>query len=149
MEAHLENSPEVIHREVARLGELFGTRDKAERFLLEFDAEYARLTTAVREHFATRGNRAVAQVFMTMWADFAGLELTGAFGPGPLQPGELLRLSAQKPDIVLDNAHMSAGAPIAEAAGTDLVQLINFPGPGMDLLDVFRENTRVLMGVNP
>lgn len=144
-EAHLENSPEVIHKEVLRLGELFGTRDRAEQFLLEFDAEYAKLSTALREHFATHRKRAVAQVFMTMWADFAGLELAGTFGPGPLQPGELLRLSAQEPDIILDNAHMPAGAPIAEATGADLIQLINFPKPGMDLLDVFRENARVLM----
>ncbi|GAB6059220.1 hypothetical protein [Desulfonatronum parangueonense] len=149
VEAHLENSPVVIHKEVLRLGELFGTRDKAEQFLLEFDTEYARLNTTLREHFATQGNRAVAQVFMAVWADFAGLELAGTFGPGLLQPGALLRLSAQKPDIVLDNAHMPAGAPIAEAANAALVRVINFPAPGMELLDVFRENARVLMGINP
>lgn len=149
VEARMENSPEVIHNEVLRLGEFFGTQDKAEQFLLEFDAEYAKLSTALRKHFAPRGKRAVSQVFMTMWTDFAGLELVGAFGPGPLQPGELLRLSAQEPDIILDNAHMPAGAPIGEAANAVLVRLINFPAPGMDLLDVFRENARVLMGVKP
>ena len=77
--------------------------------------------------------------------DFAGLEPAGVFGPGPLQPGELLRLAGQKPDLVLDNAHMPTGGPIAESAGCGRAVMINFPGPGMDLLDVFRANARALM----
>ena len=145
VEVHLENSPKVIRTEVLRLAHLFGTTQKAEEYLLNFDREYANLSKTLHEHFAKKGNRAAAQVFMTVWAEFAGLELVGTFGPGPLQPGDLLRLSALKPNIILDNAHMPAGVPLAEAAGAGRVQLINFPRPGMDLLDVFRENARALM----
>lgn len=145
VEVHLENSPQVIHTEVLRLADLFGTTQKAEEYLLHFDQEYAHLSKTLHDHFAERGNRAAAQVFMTVWADFAGLELVGTYGPGPLQPGELLRLSILRPNIVLDNGHMPAGVPLAEAAGARRVPLINFPRPGMDLIDVFRENARALI----
>lgn len=145
VEVRLQNSPEVIRMEVLRLGDLFGTRDKAERFVEEFGREYEALRQEVREGFRASGKRVVTQKFMAMWADFAGLELFGTYGPGALQPGDLLRLSAMKPDLVLDNAHMPAGAPLAEATGAGLVRLINFPGPGMDLLDVFRANARALV----
>ncbi len=145
VEVHLQNSPKVIHTEVLRLAHLFGTTQKAEEYLLNFDQEYAHLSKTLHDHFAERGDRAAAQIFMTVWAEFAGLELVGTFGPGPLQPGDLLRLSVLKPNIVLDNAHMPAGVPLAEAVGGHRVQLTNFPKPGMDLLDVFRENARALM----
>lgn len=145
VEVRLQNSPEVIRAEVLRLADLFNTRAKADGFLEAFDQEHARLGKALRDHFATRGNRAVASRFMAVWAEFAGLELVGTFGPGLLQPGDLLRVSALKPDIVLDNAHMPHGGPIAEATGAGLVRMMNFPGQDMDLLDVFRENARRLM----
>ena len=43
-----ENSPEMIHKEVTRLGELFGTQDKAAAYLALFDAEYAKLSDEVK-----------------------------------------------------------------------------------------------------
>jgi len=145
VEVRLHNSPEVIREEVLRLGEMFGTRDRAEAFLKDFERECDALRTEVRQAFKDSGRRAVAQKFMAMWADFAGLELLGTYGPGVLQPGDLLRLSTLKPDLVLDNAHMPAGEPVAEAAGAGRVSLINFPRPGQDLADVFRTNARALM----
>ncbi|MDO4768408.1 MAG: ABC transporter substrate-binding protein [Pseudomonadota bacterium] len=145
VKVRLHNSPQTVREEVLRLGELFGTQDRAAAFVREFDREYARLAEELRQHFAARGRRAVAHKFMTVWADFAGLEPAGVFGPGPLQPGELLRLAGQKPDLVLDNAHMPTGGPIAGSAGCGRAVMINFPGPGMDLLDVFRANARALM----
>lgn len=145
VEVRLHNSPEVIREEVLRLGEMFGTRDRAEAFLKDFERECDALRAEVRQAFAGSGRRVVAQKFMAMWADFAGLELLGTYGPGMLQPGDLLRLSALKPDLVLDNAHMPAGEPVAEAAGAGLVRLINFPGPGQDLGDVFKTNARALV----
>lgn len=145
VEVRLHNSPGVIREEVLRLGEMFGTRDRAEAFLKDFEKECDTLRAEVRQAFKDSGKRAVAQKFMAMWADFAGLELVGTYGPGMLQPGDLVRLSAEKPDIVLDNAHMPAGEPVAEAAGARLVRLINFPGPGQDLTAVFRTNARALV----
>lgn len=144
VDVRLENRLETIRSEVLRLAELFGTQDKAEAFLEEFEKDYVRLSQELHDYFQPRGNRAVAQKFMAVWAQFAGLELVGTFGPGLLRPGELLRLSALQPDIILDNAHMLAGSPIAEATGAKLVRLINYPGQDMKLLDVFRENARML-----
>jgi zinc transport system substrate-binding protein len=149
VEVHLLNTPEVIRQEIRRLAKLFGTEAKAEHFLQEFGPECDKLQHALREYFAGRGRRAAAQIFMTAWADFAGLELIGTFGPGPLQPGETLRLALLKPDIILDNAHMPAGSALAEASGAKVVRLINFPKPGMELLEVFQENVRLLTEQHP
>ncbi len=145
VEVRLQNTPEIIRQEVLRLGDMFGTRHRAEAFLKDFEKECDTLRREVRQAFRDSGKRSVAQKFMAMWADFAGLELLGTYGPGVLQPGDLLRLSTLKPDLVLDNAHMPAGEPVAEAAGADLVKLVNFPGPGQDLIAVFRTNTRALV----
>lgn len=142
---NLYNSPQAVREEVLRLGELFGTQNRAAAFVDDFDRECARLQKELAQHFKPLGKRAVAHTFMDMWADFAGLEIVGVFGPGPLQPGDLLRLAGQKPDIVLDNAHMPTGRPIAEAAICPIVSMINFPEPGMDLLDVFQSNAQRLM----
>lgn len=145
VEVRLINDPENIHAEVRRLAELFGSQDRAEVFLREFDAEYGRLHLELRQYFSGRGNRAVAHKFMGEWAKFAGLELLGTYGPGQVQPSDVLRLSKLQPNLVLDNAHMPSGAPIAEAAGAGRCLLLNFPAPGMDLLGVFRANAATLL----
>ncbi|GAB1409321.1 hypothetical protein MASR1M90_04750 [Desulfovibrionales bacterium] len=144
VQVHLDNSPETIRTEVLRLGELFGTQDAAHAFVQRFEQECAALRSELRDAMHGKSTRAVAHTFMTTWADFAGLDLLDTYGPGLLQPSDVLRLSSLRPDFVLDNGHMPGGAPIAEASQARLVTLINFPGTGMDLLDVFRANARAL-----
>lgn len=145
VQVHLDNSLESIGTEVLRLGELFGTQDNAQIFLQNFTKEYMQLRQEVRTALQKNGKQAVAHKFMATWAEFAGLELVGTFGPDLVQPGHVLRLSALRPDFVLDNGHLPGGAPVAEAAGARLVTLINFPGPGMDLLDVLKMNAHTFI----
>ncbi|MBI5965297.1 MAG: hypothetical protein HY863_17615 [Chloroflexi bacterium] len=135
-----ENSPEMIHAEVARLGELFGTQEAAARYLEYFDTEYSLLTGDVKARIGKHPEVVVAQAFVTPWAKFAGLEIAGTYGPMPLTPDELKTLVDKKPVVVLDNWHMGGGQPIVDATGALKIDLINFPDENMDLLKVFHTN---------
>jgi len=139
-----ENSPESIHKEVTRLGELFGTQDKAAAFLETFDAEYAKLSDEVKAAVGDHKPVVVAQMFVSPFVFFAGLEPAGMYGPMPMTPDELKTLSDAKPTMVFENAHMGGGDPLVEATGATKVDLINFPGDDMDLLSVFRTNAETL-----
>ena len=139
-----ENSPEAIHKEVTRLGELFGTQDKAAEFLKSFDAEYASLSGEVKAAVGDQKPVVVAQVFATPWVSFAGLTPVGTYGPMPITPDELKTLADKKPTMVFENSHMPGGQPVVEATGATKVDLINFPGDDMDLMSVFRKNADTL-----
>jgi zinc transport system substrate-binding protein len=139
-----ENSPDAIHKEVTRLGELFGTQDKATAFLASFDSEYAKLSGEVKAAVGDQKPVVVTQMFVTPWVFFAGLEPAGMYGPMPMSPDELKTLSDTKPAIVFENAHMGGGDPLVEATGATKIDLINFPGDTMDLLSVFRANAETL-----
>ncbi len=142
-----ENSPEAIHKEVTRLGELFGTQDKAAAFLKDFDAEYAKLSDEVKAAVGGHKPVVVTQMFVTPWVFFAGLEPAGMYGPMPMTPDELKKLTDAKPTMVFENVHMGGGDPLVEATGATKVNLINFPGDDMDLLAVFRKNAETLKSV--
>lgn len=139
-----ENSPEAIHKEVTRLGELFGTQEKAAAFLESFDAEYAKLSDEVKEISGGHDFVVVNQLFVTPWVFFAGLESAGVYGPMPMTPDELKALSDKQPEYVFENLHMGGGDPIAEATGAKMIKLVNFPGDDLDLLSVFRQNAETL-----
>jgi zinc transport system substrate-binding protein len=131
----LENTPSVIRSEVTRLGELFGTQD----WLTGFDAEYAELSGQVRAALPDPAPPTIAHVFMAYWgAGFAGLPVTGTYGPMPVTPGELADLPAAAPRLELANAHLPGSNP--DVAGATRVELVNFPGEDLDLLEVFRTN---------
>ena len=144
----LENSPARIRSEVARLGRLLGTEAAAEAFLARFEAEHARLSKELRDRIGADRPTVVAHRFMAAWAELAGLEVVGVYGPKPLQPAELAGLVAKKPGAVFRNGHVeraegpSAGRAIVDSTGARHVLTINFPGPGQDLIDVYRENAR-------
>lgn len=150
----LENTPQKIRSEVMRLAKQFGTEPAAEAFLQRFDAEYASLSSEVRAKIGPSRPVAVAHRFMAYWAsEFAGLEVAGIYGPKPLAPAELANLVAKRPGVVFRNGHVerpegpSAGRAIADNARARDVMIINFPGAGQDLLDVFRENARRIIAV--
>jgi zinc transport system substrate-binding protein len=72
-----------------------------------------------------------------------GFTIKGVFGPSPLEAAEIMRLSAEKAVLVVDNWHNEVASPLAETVkGVRLVSLINFPGPAgtQTLLDVLAED---------
>ncbi|MCX6014020.1 MAG: ABC transporter substrate-binding protein [Chloroflexales bacterium] len=140
-----ENSPDAIHKEVTRLAELFGTQDHAKAYLADFDTQYADLAAKVKTRVGDAKPVVVTQLFMTPFVFFAGLTPAGSYGPMPMTPEELKKLSDLKPTMVFENSHMPAGQAIIEATGATKVDLINFPGDDLELLSVFRKNADTLI----
>jgi zinc transport system substrate-binding protein len=141
VELNLENTPNNIRAEVTRLGKLFGTTVQATEWLSTFDRRYAELSAQVKAVKTRPAPDAVAHVFMAYWGEFAGLPVKGTYGPKPLTPAKLAQLTVLRPGVVLANTHLPSNPDIP---GAILVELINYPGAGLNLLEVFEENTRRL-----
>lgn len=144
IQVRLDHDPEVTDAEVRRLAARLGDPAAAERNLTALAAERERFTLDVAEALGGKRPRALVHRFLGAWARLAGLEVVGTFAMGPARPSDLLRLTGERPELVVDNAHAPGGAELAEAAGVPRVVLVNFPGPGpdLDLAGVLRENAR-------
>lgn len=138
VEVNLDNDPDKVKAEVDKLSALFGTPEAATRWKTAFGTEYARLAEDVQ---AARPGGAspsvVTQVFTTWAAKLAGATPVGTFGPEAVTPAQLAELSAKKPSLVLDNAHMSTGTVLPDS-GAKQVRIVNYPGGDLDLLPVYR-----------
>lgn len=139
----LENSPTAIHAAVVKIARALKTRAAAARWLKRFDTTYAALAHRVRTAVRSRSVRAVTHVRLRSWARFAGIHVVGTYGPAALTPVQIARLGRTRPDLVLDDAVSPIGRAL-DIPGATLVSLVNAPAPGLDLLDVFRRNARVI-----
>ncbi|GHG12766.1 metal ABC transporter solute-binding protein, Zn/Mn family [Streptomyces zaomyceticus] len=138
VEVALDNDPAKAGAEVARLGDLFGTKDAASRWKAGLDTEVAKLNGELRSAWpGGRSPAVVSQVFTAWAAGLAGATTVGTYGPEPVTPAQLATLSAKKPAYVLDNAHMSTGTVLPDA-GAKQVKIVNYPGEDLDLLAVYR-----------
>ncbi|MEV8628038.1 zinc ABC transporter substrate-binding protein [Streptomyces sp. NPDC051079] len=138
VEVNLDNEPGKAAAEVARLGALFGTKEAAAHWKTGLDAEVARLRGELRAAWpGGRSPTVVTQVFTGWAAGLAGATTVGTYGPEPVTPAQLAALSAKKPALVLDNAHMSTGRVLPDS-GARQVEIANYPGEDLDLLAVYR-----------
>lgn len=144
VEVDANNVPEIIHSEVRRLAELFGTTDAAEAWLADFDEREAQLREEVAEARPTPAPTVVVHLFMQPWVDFAGVESVGVFGPEPVSAAQLAEFTAASPDLIFDNAHVPSGSSLDDL-GAPKVSIINFPSASLDLIEVFEENTRSII----
>ncbi|MCU0935271.1 MAG: ABC transporter substrate-binding protein [Gammaproteobacteria bacterium] len=142
IQVRLDHDPAVTDPEVRRLAARIGDPVAAERNLAALAAERARFRVEVAEALGGKRPRTLVHRFLGAWARLAGLEVVGTFAAGPARPSDLLSLTGERPELVLDNAHAPGGAELAEAAGVPRVVLVNFPGPELDLAGVLRENAR-------
>ncbi|GGY72986.1 metal ABC transporter solute-binding protein, Zn/Mn family [Streptomyces omiyaensis] len=139
VEVNLDNDPARAKAEVERLGALFGTEDTASRWKTGLDREVAKLNGELKAAWPDgRSPAVVAQVFTAWAAGLAGATPVGTYGPEPVTPAQLLSLSAKKPALVLDNAHMSTGTVLPDS-GARQVPIVNYPGEDLDLLAVYRD----------
>ena len=120
-------------------------QDHAKAYLADFDTQYADLAAKVKTRVGDAKPVVFTQLFMTPFVFFAGLTPAGSYGPMPMTPEELKKLSDLKPTMVFENSHMPAGQAIIEATGATKVDLINFPGDDLELLSVFRKNADTLI----
>ncbi|MEU4806152.1 zinc ABC transporter substrate-binding protein [Actinosynnema sp. NPDC023587] len=136
----LENTPDVVKSEVRRLGGLLGTEAAAEEWVREFDATLTGVAATVKAAWRDgRAPRVVSQAFVAYMAAITGAQVVGGYGPEPVTPAKLAELAAARPDLVLDNAHMSTGTVLPDSPA-EQVQLVNYPGEDLDLLGVFTTN---------
>jgi zinc transport system substrate-binding protein len=139
VEVALDNDPDKAKAEVARLGELFGTEDAAATWTKTFDSEYATLRKDLKAAWPDgKAPTAVAQVFSTWAAKMAGAELVGTYGPEAVTAAQLSGLSKKKPQLVLDNVHMTTGE-VLPASGARQVGIVNYPDRELDLMTVYRD----------
>lgn len=128
VEVNLDNDPDKAAAEVARLAGLFGTGDAATRWKTDFDTQYAQLNKEVQAGWpGGRSPSVVTQVFTAWSAKLAGATTVGTYGPEAVTPAQLAELSAKKPELVLDNAHMSTGTVLPDS-GAKQVKIVNYPG---------------------
>lgn len=138
VEVNLDNDADKVKAEVTRLGALFGTQAAAAKWTAEFDAEYGRVAKDVRAAWpGGKSPSVVSQVFTAWSAKLAGATPVGTYGPEAVTPAQLAELSAKKPALVLDNAHMSTGTVLPDS-GARQVEIVNYPGKDLDLLPVYR-----------
>ncbi|WP_370941994.1 metal ABC transporter solute-binding protein, Zn/Mn family [Amycolatopsis sp. cg5] len=140
MQLNLDNSPEAVHAEVTKLAEKLGTTAAAKDWLAGYDKAVEESKAKLKEATAGKQPKVVAQVFVTYAAKLAGADVVGTYGPAPVTPSQLAELTAKKPDLVLDNAHMSTGE-VMPGSSVKQVKIINYPGADYDLLGVYRTNT--------
>jgi zinc transport system substrate-binding protein len=138
----LENTPGKITSEVTRLADMFGTADTAKTWLATFNTEYTALSGQAKAALPNPAPTAVSQLFVGYWGKFAGIEVTGVYGPQPVSPGQLAELTAKKPALVLANAHLPGANP--DIPGATRVDIVNYPGTDLDLIGVFKTNTERL-----
>ncbi|MFJ6760659.1 MULTISPECIES: metal ABC transporter solute-binding protein, Zn/Mn family [unclassified Streptomyces] len=138
VEVNLDNDPDKVKAEVDKLGVLFGTADAATQWKTGFDTEYAKLNKDVQAAWpGGKSPSVVSQVFTAWAAKLSGATPVGTFGPEAVTPAQLAELSAKKPALVLDNAHMSTGTVLPDS-GAKQVKIVNYPGEDLDLLPVYR-----------
>ncbi|NJQ01179.1 zinc ABC transporter substrate-binding protein [Streptomyces zingiberis] len=138
VEVALDNDAGKVKAEVARLGKLFGTEDAAARWTESFDTEYGELRKGLKDAWPDgKAPTAVAQVFTAWTAKMAGAELAGTYGPEAVTAEQLSALSRKKPQLVLDNVHMSTGEVLPDS-GAQQVAIVNYPDGKLDLLSVYR-----------
>ncbi|MGI5447102.1 metal ABC transporter solute-binding protein, Zn/Mn family [Streptomyces sp. CA-243310] len=144
VEVNLDNDPDKAKAEVARLAGLFGTQGAAAKWTASFDTEYAALVKDVQS--ARPGGKSpsvVSQVFTTWAAKLSGAAPVATFGPEAVTPARLAELSAKKPALVLDNAHMTTGVVLPDS-GAKQVEIVNYPGADLELLPVYRNAAAAL-----
>ncbi len=135
----LENTAATIEAEVLRLAAQLGTTETAQANLDALLPELAALGADAASNVPTAAPVVVSQVFMSYWADWAGLTSAGTFGPAPMSAGDLADLMGLSPTVIFDNYHVPGGQAF-EADGVPRIELINYPGDDLDLLAVFQHN---------
>ncbi|MFJ1656128.1 metal ABC transporter solute-binding protein, Zn/Mn family [Streptomyces sp. NPDC088337] len=144
VEVNLDNDADKAKAEVTRLGKMFGTEEAAAQWIKSFDTEYATLQQDLKAAWPDgKAPTTVAQVFSTWSAKMAGANLIGTYGPDAVTAKQLSDLSKKKPQLVLDNVHMTTGKVLPDS-GAHQVEIVNYPDRDLDLLAVYKNAATVV-----
>ncbi|MCB1255471.1 MAG: ABC transporter substrate-binding protein [Microthrixaceae bacterium] len=139
-----DNTPEVLRTEVRKIADLLGTNDAAEEWITKFNDRTEALKAQLDAARPTPAPATVSHKFMAPWAEFAGVNLVGTFGPQPVTPSQLVEFKNLAPELIFDNGHVPVGNALDDL-GAIKVTIINFPPPSLDLLEVFDINTEAML----
>lgn len=140
----VDNDPDTIRANVRSLAETFDTQDAAEAWIEDFDQRVDELGADLEGARPAEASTAVAHVFMAYWANLAGIEVVGTYGPQPVTAAQLAEFTAAQPDLVLTNAHVPAGA-VFDDLEAEQIAIRNFPDDSLDLIEVFEANTASIL----
>jgi zinc transport system substrate-binding protein len=136
--------PKIVATEVAKLATEWNSTKTADANVAAYTADYNKVSAKLKETTSKTAQKVVAQKFVAGWADFAGYQVTGTFGPEPITAAQVAELSALKPTLVFENSHMPSGSEVASASGAKMVSLVNFPGKDLELSPVLDTNAATI-----
>ncbi|MEU2600749.1 zinc ABC transporter substrate-binding protein [Streptomyces hirsutus] len=144
VEVNLDNDADKAKAEVTRLGKMFGTEAAAAKWITSFDTEYGKLQKDLKSAWPDgKAPTVVAQVFSAWSAKLAGAEVVGVYGPEAVTAKQLSDLSGKKPQLVVDNVHMTTGTVLPDS-GARQVGIVNYPDKDLDLLIVYKNAATTL-----
>ncbi|MEV0665525.1 metal ABC transporter solute-binding protein, Zn/Mn family [Actinomadura luteofluorescens] len=144
VELQLDNSPNIVRKEVTRLGQEFGTAGHASKWLTSYDAAYATEKRKATAAYAKAGKPpVVAQTFVGWAADLLGADPVRFYGPQPPTAPQVADLASWKPGLILENSAMPRTDALSSIKAAR-VTVVNFPDQKMDLKSVYRTNTTAL-----
>jgi zinc transport system substrate-binding protein len=139
-------SMKVIEKSVMEIAQRLGT----EKLALQNIDSIRHLMAEAKTQLEKSGLNAapvLVNFFQQSFVKEMGLEVAGVFGPGPLEAGDIIKLSNSRFGLIVDNEHNPVGLPIINGKDrTTYRQLLNFPGlhQTTSLQDVIRYNIRQL-----
>ena len=120
-------TPAIIEQSVMKIASKTGTEDPAAKNIAEYKKDFKTAVENLKKK-GLYGKAVIVQFHHKALAKALGFEILASAGPGPLEAGDIVKLSKLKPDLIIDNAHNPVLKPVEEITGVERAELINFPG---------------------
>lgn len=134
-----DNTPENVIAEVTRLGEAFGTTEKAETWIVEFETALDEFRDEIHTALGEHANPViVSQVYTTWLADLISSDVR-TFGPSQPTASEVADLTGAAPRLILNNIHMTSGRILPDSNAIQ-VNVVNYPEEDLDVIALYRLN---------
>ncbi len=139
------NSPDILVAQTRAIAEKLGTQEAQQAWEKELDELLAALKQAA-QNADVAGTQVIVNFHQEMFVRWLGYDVVGVIGQDELTPNKIGELVASRPTMVIDNWHNAQGAPVAEAASAQHIELLNFPGTHgtSSILSLLEYNARQL-----
>jgi hypothetical protein len=136
------NDLETITASVLKIATVFGTEAAARRNLADLERFFETWRVELNG-LGVSGAPVIVHTFQQPMVRQLGFDVKGVFGPGPLEPLQIAKLSNSGAGIIIDNWHNQVGAPLEQTIpGARRAACLNFPGSfdTRSLMDVLEYN---------
>lgn len=121
------NAPQNLKEQTRAIARHIGTESEQQAWEARFDALWEGIIAEAQRR-EVANIKVVVNFHQEQFVRSLGYNVVGVFGQDELTPRTIADLLAANPDMVIDNWHNAMGKPIAEGAGAEYVELLNFPG---------------------